>query len=229
MSAVMEKGKLTTENMVKYLNLYIGETSWEDKLAHLYNRVLLPKLGEKQAKITFKESVAFAILGQEYASIPVPDELSNALYRISWAQFKERDDWVALLEKRIKDDIEIESSRDQCLSLGIVHPLDYSPVTRQAYNWLYGKAEDSGVVTEENKKDIVRRFQNLVYAYGGNVVCYIFMKEETKVKKKVLNWRSNYFFERLIFDVYTLEQILKIKKQELNKTNSKLVKKVRVD
>jgi hypothetical protein len=34
--------------------------------------------------------------------------------------------------------------------------------------------------------------------------------------EKVLNWRSGYFIEKEIYKVYSLEQILKIKKAELH-------------
>jgi hypothetical protein len=42
----------------------------------------------------------------------------------------------------------------------------------------------------------------------------------------VFNWRSGYFFEREIHKVYSLQDILKIKNTEIEKTNSKYIKKI---
>lgn len=231
MSTVMaeKKTEITRDTAIKYLNLYVAESDWDYHLQELRGKLLRRNTPE-QAQSLYWNSVAFAILGPELMGVQVPDkDPAMVLYRDTWSQCKERDDWFKLLEKRVQEDAEIEKHRNECLSLGIVYPLDYSPITRQAFNWLYDKAEEAGVISDHNKKDMIRRFQNLVYAYGGNVICYIFIKEEGRLRKKILNWRSNYFFERLIFDVYSPEELIKIKKQELNKTNSKLVKKVRAD
>jgi hypothetical protein len=107
-----------------------------------------------------------------------------------------------------------------------VYPIVYAPWPRQAFNWLFKAAEESGQVTDENREQVEKRFERLVLTYGGLVICHIFQKEEYKIKKKVLNWRTGYFFERLIFDIYTIDQVLKIKKQELLKTNKTLVKQI---
>jgi hypothetical protein len=118
--------------------------------------------------------------------------------------------------------------RNQALSLGVIDPLEYAPYTRQAFKWLIEKAEASGVMTDEAKEDIARRHANMVKAYGGACVSSIFVKH-TESLNKVLNWRSGYFFERLIFDLYAPEDVMKIKRAEIAKTNETLVKKVRVE
>jgi hypothetical protein len=40
-----------------------------------------------------------------------------------------------------------------------------------------------------------------------------------------LNYRTGYFVERVLLDVYDVEQIVKIKTVELGKTNPQLVKR----
>jgi len=124
------------------------------------------------------------------------------------------------------EDQKIARWRNQCKSLGIIDPIDYSPITRQAFNWLYGSAEDSGIITNENKVRIEQSLKRLVYAYGGASICSVYDKHEGVIKRKVLNWRSNYFFEKALYEVFTIDQLVKIKRQELKKTNPKLVKKI---
>lgn len=71
------------------------------------------------------------------------------------------------------------------------------------------------------------KLSNLVKAYGGAVICNIFINHKSNVDK-VFNWRSGYFFEKQIHKVYSIDQIKKIKLAELNKTNSQYIKKVGV-
>jgi hypothetical protein len=129
-------------------------------------------------------------------------------------------------DMQIAEDEKIEGWRLECQRLGVIYPIVYAPWPRQAYNWLYKASEESGQLNDDNRELIEKRFERLVLTYGGLVVCHIFQKEEHKIKKKILNWRTGYFFEKLIFDIYTIDQVLKIKKQELAKTNPTLVKKI---
>lgn len=228
MSTVTEERKdfvLTKDKACRYLTLYTGEANWEKHLATLYSR-LTKNNSPENAQKALRKAVAFAVLMPTYDRTKLTTPPENLFFAgSSYNQFNDRD-WAEELGAVIERDEEIKEWRGKALSLGFVDPIEYSPVTRQAFNWLFGKAEDSGVVNNDNKKQIAKMFEKLVIAYGGNVICYIFMKEEWKINKKILNWRTNYFFERLIFDVYTPEQVLKIKKQELMKTNSKLVKSI---
>jgi hypothetical protein len=136
-------------------------------------------------------------------------------------------DWYQLFKQRVEEDAKIERVRKKVQSMGIIYPLDYSPITRQALHWLIDKAKDTGQLNEENKKVIIARFEKLVYAYGGTVVCGVFSKTNN-IEKKVLNWKTSYFFERLIFTIYSPEQIVKIKAGELKKTHPKLVKQITI-
>jgi hypothetical protein len=209
----------------KYLSLYVGDTNWEYHIGLIWNR-LSKKHSPDEARAIMRKTIACAVLLPMYDHTKIPELPENLLYWVpSYSQYEEKD-WFFLLKETITKDEQIDRWRNEALSLGIVYPLDYSPVTRQAFKWLYGKAEEAGVITAENKEDITRRFQNLVIAYGGNIICSIFLKHDHKLKK-ILNWRTGYFFEKIIFEVYTVEQVIKIKKAELAKTNPKLVKKIR--
>lgn len=227
MSTLQVERTLSLEEALKYLKIYNADIDWSLHLSRLNSKFQYKISDPQERKAFIRKIIACTILLPTYDKWRITDPPENLLYGVSsFDQFNDRD-WVAELFKIIEEDKDIEAKRNECLSLGIVHPLEYSPVTRQAFNWLFDKAKDANAVTEDNKDAMVKRFQNLVYAYGGNVICYIFMKEEFKVKK-ILNWRSNYFFERLIFEVYDVNQILKIKKQELTKTNKKLIRTVRL-
>jgi hypothetical protein len=212
----------------KYLNLYVGDVDWAHHIAQVWGR-LSKKHQPAEAGAIMKKTLACTILLPLYDRTKIPELPENLLYWVpSYTQFNERD-WFALLKETMTHDLEIDNWRNQALSLGIIYPLDYSPVTRQAFKRLYDKAQEAGVINEANKADIVRRFQNLVIAYGGNVICSLFTDKHNYRLKKVLNWRTGYFFEKIIYEVYTIEQVLKIKKAELAKTNPKLVKQIRQD
>lgn len=229
-STVMEKEEfhLTKEEAERYLRIYLGESDWKKHLLILFDR-LKKQNGEEQAKIIIKKMIAFSILLPTFDRSKITDPPENLLFGgFKYTQFNEKD-WTDLLRIEVKKDKEIALNRSKCLSLGFVDPIEYSPITRQAFNWLYGKADDLGVINADNKNQMIKIFKNLVVAYGGKVVCDVFIKEDWKINKKILNWRSNYFFEKLIYETYTPEQIFKIKKQELAKTNTRLVKSVRTD
>jgi len=220
-----QKQTLTKEVAVKYLNLYVGESDWGKHIDSLWGR-LSKKYGDTEAKTLLKKTIACATLLPVYDRTKIPDLPENLLFWCpSYQQFSEKD-WFSLLLDVIAEDEKIEQWRLECQRLGVVHPIVYAPWSRQAYNWLYSAAEASGQVNDSNREQLEKRFERLVLTYGGLVICHIFQKEEFKLKKKVLNWRTGYFFERLIFDIYSIDQVVKIKKQELSKTNPTLVKKI---
>lgn len=227
-TAMQKKVTWNKEKIVKYLTLYLGQPtlgSWESHMDEYYRRKKY-QFGEEKALIALHKSIAFACMYvyKEKGRLPHPKQ-SILFTGEKWSQFNDAD-WVALFEKIHEEDEHIQKWRNQVLSLGIVYPIEYSPITRQAFNWLYDKAEASGIVTEFNKSDIVDKYKRLVFVYGGTVICNIFAKSESRVNREVINWETNYFFERLIYQMYSIDQIVKIKKQELQKTNPKLVKKV---
>lgn len=218
---LLEEDTLSLPLAEYYLNIYVGSSEWRKHLLSLWPKV-------NKDKDTMRKMVACTILLPAEETHIVADPPHRLLFGIrSFDQYKEKD-WFKEFQKVVTRDSEIEQYRMKALGLGVIDPIDFAPNTRQAFNWLYGKAEDSGVITTDNKDDIVRRFKNLVLAYGGAVICNIFTRHDDALKK-IPNWRSGYFFERAIFDVYKPEQVFKIKKMELDQTSERLVKRIRVE
>jgi hypothetical protein len=211
----------------KYLNIYVAEIDWKYHQGVLYQRWMRSGHTQEEAVEKLRKVIACTVLLPLLGKHRIPDPPESLLYQCSsFHQFTERD-WYEELHKIVQEDQKIIRWRNQCQSLGIIDPIDFSPITRQAFNWLFSAAERSGVVTPENTKRIEQSFKRLVYAYGGAVICSVFQKHENLVVKNVVNWRTNYFFEKLIFEVYSIDQVVKIKRQELKKTNPKLVKQIK--
>lgn len=230
MLAKEEQNVLPREQAIKYLQVYNADIDWDPHLSTLYSR-LVKKLGPEAAKLAIRKQIACTIL------LPITDYSVNTdppenllFWCSSYHQFDSRD-WVKELFDIWKKDQKIEETRAECLDIGIIYPLEYNPNTRQAFHWLIDRVKKSESFNELNKDQIYNKFQNLVYAYGGAVVCSVFNKPEYSKKiDKIPNWRSAYFFEKLIYEVYKHEEILKIKQHEINKiksVNSKLVKKIK--
>lgn len=214
---LMQARQIEKKDLIKYLGIYISlDVDWERQINNLYSKLKdLDRL---------KKQIACTILLPTHDKSVLTDPPQNLLFWCGkYDRFAERD-WVEDLYKVIDFDTKIAANRKQYLDIGFVHPIEYAPITRQAFNWLYDRAEQSGVVTDANKQDISNRFMNLTTVYGGAVICNIFMKDELKNRiNKLLNWRTGYFVEHLINQTYKPEQILTIKQHELKKTNSKLV------
>lgn len=121
--------------------------------------------------------------------------------------------------------MDISIKRNEIIKFGVIDPIDVSPITRQAYNWIYEKVSEEEFQDKESFEAVKEKIKNLVRAYGGAVICNVFLKHKKNIDD-VLNWRSGYFLEKQIHKVYSMDQIVKIKKAELSKTNSKYIKKV---
>ena len=113
----------------------------------------------------------------------------------------------------------VRTKRNTLLNLGIIDPIDISPIARQAFNWLYDEFVNNCDVENCNVEDVKNKFKNLVRAYGGAIICNMFVNHKSNVKK-VFNWKSGYFFEKQIHKIYNIDQLIKIKNTELNKTIS---------
>lgn len=222
----VDEGKLSVivEN---YLSIFVDEIDWSKQLSDAWDKVK----NKPNALETYRNVLSFAIL------LPAIDrtvhiDTDGYLYRCAVnyykAQFDDRNWAEYLRDKVVKRDIEINEWRTQAISLGVIDPIEYQPYTREAFNRMYERAEYTKALTDTNKTDISRRLKNVVMAYGGAVVTNLFTRHMESVDK-IVNWRTGYFVERKIFDVYTPEQVLKIKKKELDGTNDKLVKKIRID
>lgn len=230
LTRVVKEGVLPGPVASQYLTLYLGEANWPNHISAVWTKLQRRNHSTQDELLAkMRRTIACAVLLPLHEPYKAQQERpENLLHRvIFWDQLNERD-WFAELQKVIARDIQIQGWRNQALSLGVIDPLEYAPYTRQAFNWLYEKAEASGCITDDNKDDVARRHTNMVKAYGGACISNIFLKHAEAVKK-VLNWRSGYFVERLIFDVYSSGDVMKIKRMEIAKTNAKLVKRVRVD
>lgn len=230
LTRVVKEGVLPGSVASKYLTVYLGPASWPEHLQAVWTRY---QTGEDKADgdalvQKMRETIACAVLLPAYDRTRPIERPENILHRCSqWEEFGQRQ-WFPEFQKVVARDVEIVGWRNQALSLGVIDPLEYAPYTRQAFRWLMEKAESSGCVTDETKEDITRRHANMVKAYGGACISNIFVKHAGDLEK-ILNWRSGYFFERLIFRLFSPEDVMKIKRTEIAKTNEGLVKKVRVD
>lgn len=227
--SVEELQKIIQENILptniadQYLKLYISNIDWTPHIANLWKNIKAKNKDDDAAKTAIKKTIACAMLLPTHNGTAIPEPPQNLLFWCSsWNQYNEKD-WFSELKKIIEKDIEIKENRNKILKIGVIDPIDYSPLTRQAFNWLYTAAVESGCITEDNKDDIIKKLQNLVRIYGGAVICNIFTKHEKNVQK-VSNWRSGYFFEREIYKIYNTQQIYKIKSLELSKLNTKYIK-----
>lgn len=216
-------GTLSFDIAEKYLNIYLGEADWKEKISQLWT-VQKRKLGDEQkAKDFVKKSVACACLSPVINKSAIPDEKHVLLFWVSgWPQFNERD-WFDLFRNVAKNDILIDKNRKIIMECGIFNQIDMSPITRQAYNWLYERLDKESFSTEEKKHEAIEKIKNLVKIYGGAVICNMFTNYPLNIDK-VLNWRSGYFIEKEIYKVYSLDQIIKIKKAEFKKTNKNYIK-----
>ena len=203
----------------KYLSLYVADIDWNPILENL--RKLNISNEEKWKRLSF-----VIVLPTYEPNAFREKDLTNIFNWIfKWQQFDQRD-WIAELRDIYIKDQKIEPIRKKCLDLGIIFPLHYNPITRQAFNWLMGKAKDSQLTIDSTISS--EKLQNLVHVYGGQVVCGVFEKPEWAPKiDKLPHWRSGYFFERLIHEVYNETQLIEIKTHEINKlknSGSNLVK-----
>lgn len=222
-SKFVNDGIITKSLAVRYLNTYIGQLDWETHLNRVFKR-LERDYGKELATEKMREIIACTLLLPQIEGLHHIAEADKArlLYTVkSYRQFSERN-WSEMLRKIVARDLEIERWRQQALDLGIIDPIDYQPLCREAFNRLYNAAYEAGYITSDTKEYVSNSAKVLVWAYGGTVVTNVFTTNE-KALGKVLDWRTGYFFERAIYETYTIDQILKIKKQELNKTNEHLI------
>ena len=211
----IEENSLSQELADEYLKIYIADIDWVPHIIKLWNNFYNKSKDKEQANEMVKKAISCAIL---------PNPPHRLLFWCTgWVQFNERD-WFSLFKETIEKDLEVKNYRKEVIKSGIIDPIDYSPMSRQAFNWLYERAYNSGEITEENKTVVTEKLKNIVRIYGGAVVCSIFINHENFLEK-VINWRSGYFFEKQIHRSYTVEKINKIKNMEFRKTNSDYIKK----
>jgi hypothetical protein len=209
----------------KYLTLFLGQANWQKAISKLWEVSGSKNKDIDQRKLFVKKSISCATLISYVDKANIPEVPENLLFWCSgWVQFNERD-WFKMYQDLVKQDIEIIENRNKAIVIGVIDPIDISPLTRQAFNWLYNAASDHKCINDNNAEDLKIKFSNLVKAYGGAVVCNLFVNHKKNVDN-VFNWNSGYFFEREIHKVYSIDQILKIKNTELQKANQNYVKKI---
>lgn len=223
LESVVNDGTVSFDLAEKYLTLYIGDCNWKEKIGQLWTVQKKKIQDEEKAKDFVKKSIACTCLSPIVNKVNIPDEKHVLLFWVSgWPQFHERD-WFAMFQDVVKKDIEIEKSRRKIIQLGIFDQIDMSPLTRQAYNWIYDRLDKESFASEDKKTEAIEKIKNLVKIYGGAIICNLFTNYSSHVDK-VLNWRSGYFIEREIYKVYSIDQIIKIKSAEINKTNKNYIR-----
>jgi hypothetical protein len=226
LEAVVQDGTVSFDVAEKYLSLYIGDSDWKEKIGQLWSVQKKKLKDDSLAKDFVKKSIACACLSPIINKVSIPDEKHVLIFWVSgWPQFNERD-WFALFQDVIKKDIEIEKNRRKIFYLGIFDQIDMSPLTRQAYNWIYDRLDKESFESEDKKNEAIEKIKNLVKIYGGAIICNLFTNYSSNIDK-ILNWRSGYFIEREIYKVYSLDQIIKIKSAEINKTNKNYIKTIK--
>lgn len=211
------------------LNIYVAKLDNGEWINHAkdLNRRLSRQSNQSAANEMTRRVIAFTILLPSVEPSFKAD--SHSPQRIlfgaeKFSNFSSRD-WVADLKKVVKQNQQISLWRKDILLLGVVDPIEHKPDTRQAYKWLCDEAEKAEV---ELTDELRNKFRQLVMVYGGTVVSNIFTNHRKQIGNKVTNWRSGYFFERLIFMTYSIDQIMRMKRAELEKANPKLIKQVEV-
>ena len=210
LNTVIRDKALPLDVAEKYLNLYIGEADWKTHISKLWMNLENKNKNSDISKEDIKRAISCTMLLPTMERTNIPDPVHLILFWCpTWNQYKERD-WFSLFKETIEKDLEVKNYRKEVIKSGIIDPIDYSPMSRQAFNWLYERAYNSGEITEENKTVVTEKLKNIVRIYGGAVVCSIFINHENFLEK-VINWRSGYFFEKQIHRAYTVEKINKIK------------------
>lgn len=220
----IEEKTLPIDLADKYLKLYVANIDWKPHIVSLWGNALKKNGNENVAKEYVKKTIACATILPLVEKTNIPDPPSNLLFWCTgWKQFNQQE-WFDILIDIFKEDVLISEKRNRIIEIGIIDPIDVSPLTRQAFNWLYDRCLEEDL-DESSIRDVKEKMTNIVRAYGGAVICNIFTKYK-KYVEDVMNWRSGYFFEKQIHKVYTVDQIIKIKSAELTKTNNKYIKKV---
>lgn len=226
MLEVVDEGKLPISVASTYLRLYVAEIDWDPHIKVLYERMKRHYSDEALAEMMRKVLSCTILLRAFQPSVPLdvsnPETLLFSVHKFH--QFGEKE-WFKQFQGVVKFDLEVQEWRRQALEIGVVDRIEFAMYPRQAFNWIFDKAQEGGWVNDSNREILKVRFRRLVQAYGGMVICNIFTRHQEAIAR-VLNWRSGYFLERQIFKVYTPDQVCKIKALELEKTNSTLVKKV---
>lgn len=227
---LLNNNKLPQDIVETLLTIYLGEDEdWWGCVDRL-RKQLLKKKGEKDTDNDvidrLKNVVSFAILMQSHdRSIRIDHEhpQNNLFWAVGYHQLGQKD-WFQELKSVVRKDMEIAKHRKRILHLGVIDPIEYHPYSRQAYKWICEAVEGTNIELNPTRQSKIRKF---VMTYGGAVVSHVLYKNRPLVDRRVINWRTTYFLERVIHEVYDVEQIVKIKENDLKSTNPDWVKQVR--
>jgi len=227
LESVIEEDVLPIKLAEEYLRIYVADIEWSSHIKKLWKNFSNKNKTDEECKTLVKKAISCAILLPALENTQIPNPPHSLLFWCTgWAQFNEKN-WFDLFKKVVVNDMQIKENRMNLINIGIIDPIDHSPVTRQAFNWLYDEASSTNCINNENKTVVTNKLKNIVSIYGGAVVSSMFMNHPSKIDK-VLNWRSGYFFEKQIHKTYTMDKLLKIKNSEFMKTNPSYIKQVPV-
>jgi hypothetical protein len=214
----IQEKSLSIDVADKYLKIYIADIDWKVHITSLWRNAMNKTKNEDAAKDYIKRAISCATLLPVMENTPIPNPPSNLLFWCtSWNQF-EKYDWFDMFIEVLTQDLKVIEKRNKLIQSGVLSRIDVSPMTRQAFNWIYEKHSSTEAENSLSKE----KFTNIVRVYGGAIVCNMFVNHKINVDK-IYNWRTGYFFEKEIHKVYTIDQINKIKKAEFNKINSKYI------
>lgn len=204
----------------RYLNIYVAERDWLPDIERVFTRTR----GNTQQ---CQERVSAAILMPLVSKVQIPDPPENLLYMCHKYHQFEGHDWYDMWVKTALKDRKIASFRTKCENVGIIENVDFVPTTRQAYRWLIEESVNAGDLTDQNKTRVEAALLRLVWAYGGVPIVETFNKNSFAIKKEMVNWRTGYFFEKIMHKTFREDQLLIMKKEELrsNPTRVKTVKR----
>lgn len=216
-----EQGELTPPLAARYLTHSYGDRDWEGKLKELAEHI--KKRNKNGAKSDLMRTIAFAFyLPIVQRSMDPNQEDESILFRGRYfRQFHDRD-WFSDLRSLAEHDLKIADWRASVARAGIISHVQYQPFARQAFGWLTAKAEEVGAIHADKNK-VRDRHWKFVQVYGGAPINALFGKGDLQ---RVANWATPYFVERAIYHAYSVDEVLNMKKAELNKTSSTLIQKI---
>lgn len=214
------------ENFDRYLKIYNADIDWTPHMVALRKNVQKQIPDTDAARIEVRNRISYTILQPAYDKSCLTDPRQNLLFWCYKYHGYLDKDWYAEYVKIFNQDQSRIATRDAALALGFVYPVKYNPVWRQAGNWLIEHANDDPLT--EDAETAATKLENLLLIYGGQIVSNVFQKPELAPQiKKIANWRTGYFFERLIHRVYKPEEILRIKQNDIDvvkRADERLVK-----
>lgn len=219
----LEEGVLYGDFANQLLSIYVMDHDWSAAINRLHAQHKRNNREDVARELT-REALAFTILLPTLdptIRIDADNPDNNLFYWQHFHQKQSEESWFKKLQSVIAGDMKNFAIRKELIALGVVDPLEFQPLSRQAYKWLCESAESQG---EELTARSRSQFRNFVMAYGGSIVSRVFDQKPYEVRR-IPNWRSPYFIEQLTHRSFRdKNEMIRIKKTELDKTNSKWIR-----